>query len=815
LAPFAWTVGGVLAATAIGYLLYRFVARGSQGVTSVSTAAASSANQSQDRDGVEGGHNNGSGPDQIPDEHTAPNSDPQPEGASDTTDVADDSTGVGDGPKSSLGAADDTTPDTEDGSRASADGGTDTDAETTKADEQIAERIEAAEDALSTADDVPIGDIQEIEQQLARAHSHYIRAAARSSTADEGGVEAVRLGLVTVEAKLNALDEIKPKLTAARDAAPPDGTISNVESETVRTALSRYDELLETATDAGFDTTQVEATRDELAAALDERGQPSQASTAEEKPGPQSRPDVSSDQTGANGQDTAPAATTNGPNSGAGEAPQTSGGTSDGPEATSGSAGEATGHGSSVPQREDYVAAIERITAAHDGSFTIDRFETESEFTTDNVIDEFGSWPAAIDATDLDNSTWLLTELRTLEAVLGHEPRRTEMNLHGAVGASAYVDQFGSYDDAVDAVRETAEQETTQSVQATAEQETTQSAREPTKQETTQSAREPTKQETTQSAREPTDSASKRNYVDAIEQVARDYDGVLKTTVFNDRATVSSGEIIREFGSWTAALDAAGVDRGERLRTELRRVGEELGHPPSTTEMNRHGRVTSTMYNQYFGSFTGPRERVFADGDSDGNATTGDEVASEPAPKPTSETTANDTSAAATYSRIGTIESNSRLDAPIAVRLDSPIPRSGDRKDAAFRVTDLDGDSCPFNIWSTHEIRADWSVGHWYILAQARGKVWDSDDSTQRFLSSTTDMDVTHVGANPPDEPVHGADWADTTTESSTSTSATTTESQSEPNTSTVATADSGGQPSDEETSDDILDSLTSEFDDL
>jgi hypothetical protein len=192
-----------------------------------------------------------------------------------------------------------------------------------------------------------------------------------------------------------------------------------------------------------------------------------------------------------------------------------------------------------------------------------------------------------------------------------------------------------------------------------------------------------------------------------------------------------------------------------------------------------------------------------------------DETAPEPASEGTGDATAGETSAAATYSRIADIDSSARLDSPIAVRLDRSTPTTGDRKDAAFNISDLDDDSCRINIWSKHEIRADWSVGHWHILEQARGKVWESDGGVRRFLSSTKDMQVTHVGPNPPDEPVREADWSDDATEPSAATSPETEQSSSEPEATDGATSNTATQTQNEDGPDNILGDVVSEFDDV
>lgn len=72
-----------------------------------------------------------------------------------------------------------------------------------------------------------------------------------------------------------------------------------------------------------------------------------------------------------------------------------------------------------------------------------------------------------------------------------------------------------------------------------------------------------------------------------------------------------SGSVYQKrFGSWNEALTAAGFEPNTRwgipredLLTELREVAEELGHPPTTSEMLEHGEFTTQPYRRVFGSW--------------------------------------------------------------------------------------------------------------------------------------------------------------------------------------------------------------------
>ncbi len=65
---------------------------------------------------------------------------------------------------------------------------------------------------------------------------------------------------------------------------------------------------------------------------------------------------------------------------------------------------------------------------------------------------------------------------------------------------------------------------------------------------------------------------------------------------------------VSHFGSWNAALEAAGFDTSVRfsdmaLINELQRLTEEYGEPPTPAEMNRNGEFNAGVYRDRFGSW--------------------------------------------------------------------------------------------------------------------------------------------------------------------------------------------------------------------
>jgi hypothetical protein len=114
-------------------------------------------------------------------------------------------------------------------------------------------------------------------------------------------------------------------------------------------------------------------------------------------------------------------------------------------------------------------------------------------------------------------------------------------------------------------------------------------------------------------SRGSTGTPSRSDLIDAIQTVAEEIDRPLKASDLSDVTQYSVNDVTRVFGSWQNALDAAGVDNEARLIDDLHRVAEELGHRPTTSDMNTHGHVSATTYASYFGTYTAAIEQAFDD----------------------------------------------------------------------------------------------------------------------------------------------------------------------------------------------------------
>ena len=75
-------------------------------------------------------------------------------------------------------------------------------------------------------------------------------------------------------------------------------------------------------------------------------------------------------------------------------------------------------------------------------------------------------------------------------------------------------------------------------------------------------------------------------------------------------------------------------------------------------------------------------------------------------------------------------------------------PNPGSKRDARLQVALTDGTEVPLDIWSTHDLSLDWTVGETYTIEQARHKSWETSTGTGHQLSSTKDLRVMSADAN-------------------------------------------------------------------
>ncbi|GAA0291681.1 homing endonuclease associated repeat-containing protein [Halarchaeum salinum] len=278
------------------------------------------------------------------------------------------------------------------------------------------------------------------------------------------------------------------------------------------------------------------------------------------------------------------------------------------------------------------------------------------------------------------------------------------------------------------------------------------------------------------------------------------------------------------FGSWDAALEAAGIDKRTYLEDELRRLSADGNNAVSRKRMADDGRYSATFVADEYGSWDAALTAAglksapgsgspIADTDNDTgqaetNRSTADRSLDEHSPDDETERTYSELNETAFSSSWETIPHNERLSGQFLFCVVRVQPPRGDKKTHVLEVEDRTGTELSVDIWKTHDLSYEWTEGHWYAVSNARGSAWETKSGeTKKRLSSTKDLEVESLG--PDFDPIAAAPGDTNSTSTTSSTNSTTSQSQSAESTSSPEAADTS------QSDDEIFDDIVSEFDDL
>jgi hypothetical protein len=421
---------------------------------------------------------------------------------------------------------------------------------------------------------------------------------------------------------------------------------------------------------------------------------------------------------------------------------------------------------------------LRRIHDSVEGPLRETHVANESDSPLTVYEDTFGSWSDALASIGVDYRASLRRELRRLWKERGEEPGKAAMAVDGAYGLREYKETFGSWDAAIEAVDyRDADDEQATLLQAL-ERLWGDRGCKPTKaailvetryrlqdyrdafgswNAAIEAADPSTKTEdsngTSKAAKEPTvpSASGKRSegpdrgeLVDELKRVNEETPGLTKAGDVRSRGQFTIKRYSDEFGSWEDALEAAEINRENQLVAEIRRVWRELDDRPLRTQMDKHGRVSSTTCANYFGGWTVACE------DWTEPITDRRKRQSESEPSDVSRD-ASDTYLSEIDSLIvwEEIPGNTRLPGAYLGRVSQQAADPGSRKDAEVQVADIYGEESWLDIWEKHDVTARFEKHHWYLFTELRGKVWDTDGTTTKRLSSTKDLSVTDLGPTP------------------------------------------------------------------
>lgn len=171
----------------------------------------------------------------------------------------------------------------------------------------------------------------------------------------------------------------------------------------------------------------------------------------------------------------------------------------------------------------------------------------------------------------------LLAEITRLRDELNKLPSFQEMNEHGEYSVYTYTQEFGSWNDAVEAAGYT--------------------------------------------PRANRESRSKEELITELKRLADSDDHSPSKRDMLESGSFSPNTYKSKFGSWNAALEAAGFSprtQGQQitddaLRSELKTVTEQLGQKPTTTDMSEKGAYSPGTYIRRFGSWEEALETLDSD----------------------------------------------------------------------------------------------------------------------------------------------------------------------------------------------------------
>ena len=240
---------------------------------------------------------------------------------------------------------------------------------------------------------------------------------------------------------------------------------------------------------------------------------------------------------------------------------------------------------------EDLCAELRRVAEELGEVPTVRQFDDHGAYSEVTLRKRFGSWSDALEAAGLDASgskrpvpeEELLEELRELAADLGQPPTVQQMDEQGPRWSRVYARRFGSWNEALEAAGLAS-----------------------------------------RSSNGSMESVPRSELLAALEALDDDLERRPRTTDMDDHGAFAVRQYRDAFGSWTAALEAAGIDTDDissRIPTEtlvdaIRTVADACDAPPTTTQFNEQAAYSAATVRRRFGSWDEALEAAGLDPDT-------------------------------------------------------------------------------------------------------------------------------------------------------------------------------------------------------
>jgi len=216
---------------------------------------------------------------------------------------------------------------------------------------------------------------------------------------------------------------------------------------------------------------------------------------------------------------------------------------------------------------------IRRLNEEYDRPPTSGEMEQNGDYSVGTFDRAFGSWNDALIAAGFDPHNRsdipdeeLLAELKRLGSELGRTPTAVDMESKGEFGHATYQNSFDSWNDAI------REANLTENVRS---------------------------------------DIPRSELIDEIHSLRNRLDRTPKKREMDQQGQFDSTTYMAEFGTWNEALREAGLDPIRRsdipepeLLSEIERLADNLGRPPTRNEMEEQGAFSGSVYARRFGTWT-------------------------------------------------------------------------------------------------------------------------------------------------------------------------------------------------------------------